>query len=365
MARRIFLSLYFWSIFFLTSMCFSQVFQQKSSMNFGAEFSCQIWKAGKDKISEFTFPVMYIYPLNKKCQLYSICTPLYSTLSTGFNYHLSSISDIKLGGKLFILNNRWTLTFGLNFPLGRNRLNSKERQTAQVLAIPAFNFRAPDPGQGFNIQVGICSARRFDNFLIGWGVGVILRGGYNPFFESSGIYNPGDELCVNIGVKAGGWKGDLLFIANGSDTWESKRHLKPGNRIIMQLQYFQQINRMNFTFIIINRIKTKDTLFSDSVVLPQKIVANSGQFEIRSILGFELLNGNLLRGIFNIKHCSNSQFDTGGASMIGIGIGGDFKIFPNLWYRGEVSYFAGNILINDRKVNANGFDLRGGIEINF
>ncbi len=361
---KIIIYLFSWLVFPINFIFAVQKFDQRNSMNLGAEFFYQLWKSKNDKISEFTLPVTYIYTLNSQCQLYSVCAPLYSTYSKESDYHLISVSDIKLGGRLLILDNRWTVIFGINFPLGKNRLNEKELKTAQVLAIPAFNFRSSDPGQGFNIQAGICSAAQFEGFLFGWGAGFILRGGYHPFSQSSGIYNPGDELSVTLGFKTGAWKTDLLFIFHGSDTWESKKHFKPGTRVVMQFQYFKEFNRINLTFLASNRIKTKDKLFSDSAVLPQRILAGRDQFEIRGVLGYKLLQGNLVKGILDIRHGSQAQFKAGGALIMGIGMGADIKINPDVWCSGELGYFIGNVLINARKINASGVEVRGGIKVN-
>lgn len=364
MRSRIFIYFFLWLIFPPHFIFSEQISQKLKNMHFGTEIYYQFWKSDNDKIAQFTFPVTYFYSLNNRCQLYSVCTPLYSTLSNESDYHLGSISDIKLGGRLLVFNNRWTVTFGLNLPSGKNQLNQEELKTAQILAVPAFNFRNSDPGQGFNIQTGICSAAQFKNFLIGWGAGFILRGGYHPFSQSSGIYNPGDELCVTLGGKAGSWKGDLLLIFPGTDTWENKKHLKPGSRIIIKIQYFKEFNRINLKFMGTHRIKTEDKLFSNSVLLPQRIIAQRSQFEIKSIIGYKLLHENLVRGILDVRHGSQTQFDGGGALIMGIGTGGDIQITSDIWCSAELIFYTGNVMINDRKIKTSGVEMRGGIKVN-
>lgn len=366
-SRRIFL-LIFLFLFFVPSLGYCQNSFGKFSGSLQTGFSCHIWKSGDDRISEVSLPVVFKYFFSRKFQLYTVASPVFSRLNTGFTYNLNSISDIKLGGKYFFSkNNRFLLSFNINLPFGKNVLNQEERRVAEVMAISALNFITRDAGRGLNIQASISSAAEFGGTIIAYGAGYSFRGGFCPFSEISGVYDPGDSFDLSFGIRRGCFQGEILYIMSFVDSWQSEKYFNPGDRVTFRIRYNINLKNVDIILFAAERVKTKSVTFQgpELYILPERINTGLNQFEVKNIMNFNLLNGNSIYSMLNIKLYSNSEFSSGGASIFGVGTGGNFRISERIRYKGGISYYIGNMFVNTRKSEVNGFEFSGGIEFCF
>jgi hypothetical protein len=156
-----------------------------------AGISFESWKAKDNKVTEMSIPVMFIYPYSPKISLYAMTSPVSSNLEAGEKYSLSGLSDLKWGGHVLTLNNRLLITLGMNLPTGKHALEMEEYSVASALSVPAFNFRTPTLGQGFDVQLGANSAMEMGSMVLGYGASYLMKGKFKPLKEYEDAYNPG------------------------------------------------------------------------------------------------------------------------------------------------------------------------------
>jgi len=331
------------------------------------------WKVKKDKVSEFTIPMMMVRPFSSKLTMYALTSPAFSSLNTGESYGLSGLSDIKIGGHYLILNDQWLLTFGLNLPSGKSALKTEEYTVATVLTIPAFNFRTPSLGQGMDVQAGLSGARELGGFVLGYGVNYLLKGAYKPFDDVEDTYNPGDELGFSLGAERRvQWlgkdmrlTGDVLYSMYFSDTWLKERVFKSGNRLLIQFMSVFKQGPLDLVLMARDRIKGKNKTGSYEAFETERKNSNGNQFEMLGIGTWPRGPDTRLKGILEFKLYSDSDYGTGGATLFGLGGGARRKLTPKMDFDGDVRLYFGSLKTSVEKAGVLGIKFYGGIVYHF
>jgi hypothetical protein len=335
-----------------------------------AGVSYESWKAKDNKVTEMSVPVMFIYPVNTKMSLYAMTSPVSSNLEAGEKYSLSGLSDLKWGGHCLTMNDRLLITLGVNLPTGKHALEVEEYSVASALSVPAFNFRTPTLGQGFDVQLGANSAIEAGSFVLGYGAGYIMKGKFKPLKEYEQGYDPGDEVTLTAGVdrnttvlqKDMQIRGDVLYTLYFDDTWGGEKVFKSGNRLLIQLFSQFMVGSHDAALFIRERIKGKNTTGSGKSYATERLNSNANQFEIQGWIWLPYGPSTKWRGLFDIKLYSDSDYKTGGATLFGLGGGGRFRLSPKWSFNGDFRYYFGKIKTSVEKVNASGMKLFGGIE---
>jgi len=335
--------------------------------NAGCAFD--FWKVKKDKVSEFSIPLMMVYPCSPKLTLYGMTGPAFSSLNTGESYGLSGLSDLKIGGHYLTWNDRWLLTFGLNLPTGKSALKTEEYAVASVLTLPAFNFRTPSMGQGLDLQAGLNGARELGDFRIGYGVSYLLKGAFKPFDAVADSYNPGDELAFSIGAdRRVEWfgkdmrlTGDMLYSVYFGDTWRKEKVFKSGNRLLIQLMSVFRQGPCDVVILLRDRLKAKNKTGSFSVYETERKNSNGNQFEIQGTAYYPTGPDMRLKGILEFKLYGNSDYGTGGATLFGLGGGVRRKLTAKMDFDGGVRVYFGSYRTSVESAGVLGLKIDGGI----
>lgn len=340
--------------------------QAASVLNYGAAFD--FWKAKNDQATELSIPILFVYPYSPKLRLYGLTAPAFSTLNTGEKYSLNGLSDLKLGGHYLMSGDRWLLTFGLNLPTGKNALKSDEYAVASVLTIPAFQFRVPSYGQGSDLQVGLSTGHEMDDWVLGFGVSYLKKGGFKPFADVDETYGPGDELSLTIGAERQALifgkqmriTADLLYSNYSSDNWAGEEVFKSGNRLLLQVMSVFKHGPYDIVLLMRNRSKAKNKTGSGSVFETERKNSNGNQFEIIGT-GYSPMKGKVrLKGILDFKFYSNSDYGTGGATLFGFGVGGRKNMSSRLDFDGDIRLYFGGLQTAVEKVSVFGVKVFGG-----
>jgi hypothetical protein len=335
-----------------------------------AGVSFESWKAKDNKVTEISVPVMFIYPVNPKMSLYAMTSPVSSNLEAGRRYSLSGLSDLKWGGHFLTMNDRLLITLGVNLPTGKHALAVEEYSVASALSVPAFNFRTPTLGQGFDVQLGANSAMEAGSFILGYGASYIMKGKFKPLKEYEQDYDPGDEITLTAGVdrntailgKDMQIRGDVLYTLYFDDSWGGQKVFKSGNRLLIQLYSRFMLGSRDAALFIRERIKGKNTTGSGKTYATERLNSNANQFEVQGWAWFSSGRNYGLKGLFDVKLYSDSDYNTGGAALFGLGGGGRFRLSPNLWFNGDLRYYFGKIKTSVEKIDAAGIKLFGGFE---
>jgi hypothetical protein len=336
----------------------------------GAGVSYESWKAKNDKVTEMAIPVTFIYPYSSKLSLYAMTSPVSSNLDAGEKYSLSGLSDLKWGGHYLTLNDQLLITMGMNLPTGKHALEDKEYSVASVLSLPAFNFRVPTLGQGFDVQLGANSARELGGWVLGVGASYLMKGNFKPFKGHEESYNPGDEVTLTAGLdknvilsgKGMQIKGDVVYTMYFDDVWGGKKVFKSGNRILIQLLSEFKLGSLDAGLFIRERIKGKNTTGAGKTYATERLNSNANQFEIQGWGWLPPGRNVRLKGVCDFKLYSDSDFKTGGATLFGVGGGGQFRLSAKLSFNGDLRYYFGKIKTSVEKVDATGMKVFGGFE---
>lgn len=335
-----------------------------------AGVSFESWKAKDNKVTEMSVPVMFIYPVRPKMSLYAMTSPVSSNLEAGEKYSLSGLSDLKWGGHYLTMNDRLLITLGMNLPTGKHALKVEEYSVASALSVPAFNFRTPTLGQGFDVQLGANSAIEMGSWVLGYGACYLMKGKFVPLKEYEEAYNPGDEVTLTAGVdknssilgKEMQIRGDVLYTLYFDDTWGGKKVFKSGSRILIQLLSQFKLGSYDAGLFVRERIKGKNTTGSGKTYATERLNSNANQFEVQGWAWLSSGHNMRLKGLIEVKLYSDSDYRTGGANLVGVGGGGRFRLSPKLAFNGDLRYYFGKIKTSVDKVDATGMKLFGGFE---
>ncbi len=332
----------------------------------GGGLSFEFWKVKDDQITQFALPITYILPYSPQLKLYAMTSPAFTTWEDSYG----GFSDIKLGGHFLTNDNQFLITFGLNLPAGKNALNNKEYRVANVLALPAFNFRVPSLGQGMDFQIGISTARQIGDYIMGGGITYMLKGSYEPYSGLDAGYDPGDELSFTLGAERNvsflnkdmKLTGDFMYSLYMKDEYDNVDWFKAGNRLLFQVMSQFQIDQIDMVVFIRDRIRGKNERRSGTSIEPEKENSNANQFEIQAIGYYRYTDKLQIKGLVDIRLYSENDYGYGGATLFGLGGGGDYRIAPNLTASGECRFYLGSIKTASKGAAAFGFKLFGGIQ---
>jgi len=336
----------------------------------GVGVSYETWKAKNDKVTELAVPLTFLYPFSPKLSLYAITSPVISTLNAGENYGLNGLSDVKWGGHYLAFGDRMLFTFGMNLPTGKHALETQEYSVASILALPAFNFRVPSLGQGLDVQLGVSSAQEFGDWIVGYGATYLMKGGFKPFKGFDEDYNPGDEITLTAGAdrktvligKEMQIRGDVLYTMYSNDTWGGANVFKSGNRILVQFMSTFKHKSLDLGVFVRERMKGKNKTGSGKVFETERRNSNANQFEIQGWGYYPYSRTIRLKGVVDVKLYSDSDYSTGGATLFGLGGGGQLKVSPKLAFHGDLRIYFGSIKSGAEKVGTTGVKLFGGFE---
>ena len=335
-----------------------------------AGVSFESWKAKDNKVTEMSIPVMFIYPYSPKMSFYAMTSSVSSNLDAGEKYSLNGLSDLKWGGHYLMMNDKLLVTLGMNLPTGKHALKVEEYSVASALSVPAFNFRTPTLGQGFDVQLGANSAMEMGSWILGYGASYLMKGKFKPLKEYEDAYNPGDEVTLTAGLdnnsaaqeKSMLIRGDVLYTLYFDDTWGGEKVFKSGNRILVQLLSQFKLGSYDAGLFVRERIKGKNTTGSGKTYATERLNSNANQFEVQGWAWFPSGQNARLKGLCDVKLYSDSDFGTGGATLFGLGGGGQFRLSPKLSFNGDLRYYFGKIKTSVEKVDATGMKLFGGFE---
>jgi len=345
----------------------------QGQMNTLAGLSFQTWKAQDDRVTQFALPVTFIYPVNERTRIDVITSPAISTLSSGESFSLGGLSDTRIRGHYLTENEKFLYTFGLVLPTGKNSLDSEEFNVANALTIHAFDFKVPNLGQGMDINLGVATAFEYGEYIVGAGLSYLKKNNYKPFNDFDYDYLPGDEYTLTAGVernvtlfgKDSRITGDAVFTIYESDKGNNEKIFKSGHRLLLQTSAFMRFSNFDLLIFLREKIKGKNKTGIGDAFEKERKNRNGNEFEI---LGQALLpaqNGRQIFGLFDIKLYGNNQYDTGGATLFGLGGGYRMKLNEQLFFDGGLSFYFGSITNATESTGITGIKLNGGIRYYF
>lgn len=321
-----------------------------------------------NSISEFSFPIQIIWPVNSDLNLQLQHTPASSAYG---DYKLAGISDTYLKANYLLLNQRILVGLGLGLPTGPTQLDAEEFLLTQMLSNNALRFHVPVLGQGLTGTLGFALALPVnDKLVFGTGANYVFRNKYKPVENSIDDYDPGDFLGINLGSDFQVSEStklffDLLYTLYFADRIKGHDAFGAGDKLSVDLGLFMELDLMtiltNFTF----RQKGKNELWTGTELAVEDKNSNGPQFEFDGILRYSLNEQVGLRGLCVLRAFGENEKKTGDAAVFGLGGGADFQLSPKAMMDVGLKGYFGRLGGGSAAQQLSGFELIAGFSYYF
>lgn len=324
----------------------------------------QYWNGSQDQAQQLAIPFSTVVPFGENLRVSVSTTPAFSDIETAGSANLGGMSDTRLGASYMTSNQKLLFTFGANLPSGKNALKPDEFSVANILAIHALDFQVPTLGQGLDLSAGVITAHRVSAFVVGTGVGFLMRGAFDPFADVDYSYNPGDEVSVSLGLdknitRYGKFMLDASYTFYTPDVADGNNVFKAGNRLTIQATAYLPGELLGFIFSVRNRIQAKNEI-GIGTLTPERENSNGNELELNSLVMLTLSHKTTVRGAVEGKVFSDNAFGVGGATVAGFGGGLSQVLFSHLNFDISARYYIGNLNTIGGQVQLSGVKVFGG-----
>lgn len=322
--------------------------------------SFQFWKAADNKISQFSFPVNFVYPVSSRLRLDMMTSPALSSLQTNSSYGLNGLTDTRLRGS-YLLNDNALVTFGVNLPTGKSALKTEEVAVSSTLALHALDFRVPNYGQGTDFQLGVATAFPVGNMVLGAGAGYLLKGGYQPYSNFDMSYQPGNELNFTAGlnIPLGERRKmlfDMIYTLYGVDKINGTKSFQSGNKLVLQALTYQTSAAWHWQLLVRDRLKSKNKIGEVNLV-DERRNSNGNELEISFTAIRKPQQPMRWKGIVKTRLYSNNGYGWGGATVFGLGGGFDRQLSDALALNFQTVYYMGKLNTGSDSVSLMGLEI--------
>ena len=328
----------------------------------GSGVHFQRWNGeGDQTISEFSIPITFIVPVSKKLSLDLVTGSGFATLDRGSSTSLNGLTDTKVRASYIVGDEMALITAGLSTPTGKTELDASEQMVSLYLSQNALGFRTPNFGQGLDINVGVATARKLGEMVLGVGVGYLMKGEFTPW-DGGTEYAPGNELSLTAGLDRKVMDGegkltlDVVYTLYGEDKTNNIKTYQSGNKILVQALGRFKAGGLDWRVHLIERSKAENTSYWG---INESASSNGNQLEA----GLTVLKSQSrslgLRGLVDLKLYGENEFKRGKATMFGIGPGVNYKLSPRRSLDLNLKYCRGSL--DDASLS--GIDLSGRIWI--
>jgi hypothetical protein len=118
-------------------------------------------------------------------------------------YTLSGLTDVRLRATGRVVGDNLLLTFGVNVPSGKTKLDRSEFAALRVLAAPALSFQSPVLGTGTSATLGMVYARQVAGWAWALGGSYEMSRSYAPVALVAGLpapdFSPGNTIHLSLG----------------------------------------------------------------------------------------------------------------------------------------------------------------------
>ena len=322
---------------------------------------------GDQRVTEWVIPAVYLIPINRRLNFDIWTAPTFASFSS-VDGGLNGLSDTRIRGSYLMMQESLLLTAGINLPTGKSSLGAEESAVASILSINAMDFRVPNLGQGFKINLGGAYAQELNGTMVGGGIGLLLQGAFKPVKGSDFKYTPGNEITLTLGadrsVEFGGREfkltGDIAYTLYGNDELDGQEVFKSGNKLLIDLRSAFNIEPIDVMVYLRNRSKGKNQSGIGNII-EESNNSNGNQFELGG-MGFYPFDERItLKGLLDIKMHSRNANETAGAFIFGIGGGAEYTWSEKMVFDGLIKFSKGSLKVPDDSVGLTGFEIGVGI----
>lgn len=244
------------------------------------------------------------------------------------DYNLNGANNAALQISQSLGEDHYLLSFGLNLPTGKKKLDYQEEIvvlrtiTQNFLQMPMTRF---GEGFGFNLLAGAATMLG-ETVRGGAGVTYQYTGSYEPY-DGYTDYNPGDLLALNVGLDMGTDSAraalDVVYTMYTNDTKEGQKIFRQAPQIDVRLTGVRATGAVMLSGLLryLNRGDNKEFDASGAELTPLKLYGN--EFAAAGGASFKLGSQFFFGPAAEYRAVSSSDED--GSSSV-VGLGGNFTI---------------------------------------
>ncbi len=202
----------------------------------GTGITYYYWKldggsGGETNFSQLVMPINGFVPVKDNFEILFYAVGSVNDLETvGQKTGLTGAGDVRLQASRSLSDDHVILSFGLNLPSGKRRLDySTDTTMLQVLSRNYLEFSMRRFGQGFGGNFLIGAATMLGEFKGGAGILFEYTGDYYPY-RDLGKYNPGNFVSLTAGLDRNYNKslvyGDVTITLYSPDQFEGRKTFK-------------------------------------------------------------------------------------------------------------------------------------------
>ena len=326
--------------------------------------SYQTWSSERDdRVSEFMAPLLLIIPLGSNLSL-DVSTAGGKATLLNPDQSISGITDTRMVLSYTMFDETLLLTAGISAPTGKSQLNDDQNAIAASLSNSALAFQLPTFGQGLDLNVGVVYGLDFKDFVVGMGLGGLIKGKFKPSSSIDADYKPGSEITATIGFDKLFELEDSRFVITGdvsytyyfADLYDGEQVFRSGNKVSVDLKTHFSVQPFEITLFVQERTKGKNQR-GLGTLSPESQNNNGNQVDIGANAGFvlhESMTGILLS---DVRIYSRNDLGGMGALVYGAGPGIDWNVSGNLWMNLFGKYYTGELLNPNVTTKIYGFEL--------
>ncbi|MGB9595701.1 MAG: hypothetical protein ACPL7B_05420, partial [Candidatus Poribacteria bacterium] len=152
-------------------------------------------------VQQFSMPIFVNLRPTEDLRFWLVDSIAISSLdNNGAKSDLNGINDTKAKVSYSIFDQKLLFSLGFNLPTGKEKLDNKEIEVANLLYDEVLGFRVNKLGSGFDINAGVALAMDMGAFGLSLSSSYMRRGSYISMENGQSKYKPGDELGITTAI---------------------------------------------------------------------------------------------------------------------------------------------------------------------
>lgn len=381
MTRAFYITAFIVCFIFLSNIAFAQIIfvDRPKTINIYSLPYLQNWKIDGQEVSksvqQFSLPIFVNLRPTENLRFWLVDSVAISSLdNNGVKSDLNGISDTKAKISYSLFDQKLLFSLGANLPIGKEKLDNKEIEVANLIYDEVLGFRVNKLGSGFDINAGTAFAMDLGAFGLSLSSSYMRRGSYISVENGRSKYKPGDELGITTAIDV--IRDSLLINADvgytkyTADKVDEISILKEGDEIRGRLFFSYRFDPVVFGVSLSDTYRLKNQNADESnklITEPQN--SHGNRIDANLITQYIItrqLSINPLAGIMFISSNGYAEEDTNfiGSSFVW-NAGGALQFIPNKNSTININakYLKGNMKGGDTDIS--GYELGAIILIKF
>jgi len=313
-------------------------------------------------------PVSGFIPLKDNLELRFFAANASSNLdSSGTEYTLSGMSDLRLQFNSAFSDDRILLSAGLNLPTGKKKLSHTDEQPVMAILTQNYlSFPTRRLGEGFGLNLLAGAAMAYASSRFGGTIMYQLNGPYEAY-KDDGDYTPGNIFSIGVNADTRADKislaGDIIFTTYGTDKLEDRKVFKQSDQLELRAGAGYAVDNYGFDGELRYLIRGRNERYDQNETLDYRLKVYGNEFSAAGRFTYRPQPKWYLAPILDLRFISGNEFEDerqlGSASNIGFGCDLGYMLGSGLDFGLGFKYYTGSA--DGGNIDLTGYRLTAGI----